>query len=342
MENTVDLREMTNTELVMRVKAEDINSDGIFYTDSVGLQMLRRKFYPDARIETNYFPMPSAFLFQDDQTRYRLLSLPGLLSPFHACSRLSILSGQPHGATLIAEGTAEIMLDRICIQDDFKGLGSDSLLRDNLPTRSSFRLLLEKRSKGLVPRSRPPTPLSFHGPTPQLGPSKHRKQPPQETNTSPAYDSSEGSAEVGPLLLFHSAAAQLALQQLLYPPILLHHLSPAPKQQPLEPRFSPLSGSLPCDTALLSVRPLPGSPASRLLLAHRSGTDCALAEPPLSCETASETAGEKPWRELLEAMGVQKIQETSLSGVKELGESRTDVSLQPMDIRAYKLRLRLK
>lgn len=58
--------------------------------------------------------------------------------------RLTVLSGQPHGATSPVPGGLEIMLDRILIMDDMRGLGSDSIIRDNVPASSVFRLVLEK------------------------------------------------------------------------------------------------------------------------------------------------------------------------------------------------------
>ena len=66
--------------------------------------MIRRKRYSKLPIQANFYPMPSMGYIQDTK------------------SRLSLISGQPLGATSAGSGQLEVMLDRRLMQDDNRGL----------------------------------------------------------------------------------------------------------------------------------------------------------------------------------------------------------------------------
>lgn len=96
-----------------------------FFFILFAFQLLERNYLQNQNVERNYYPVASTIMMQDDKTRY------------------SILTGQPHGATCPDLGVFELMLDRILVQDDSKGLGYDSIIRDNVPAKSNFRILVE-------------------------------------------------------------------------------------------------------------------------------------------------------------------------------------------------------
>ncbi|ESO90120.1 hypothetical protein LOTGIDRAFT_164424 [Lottia gigantea] len=126
IENTLDIRPLTDREFVMRFKTNIDNKDGSYFTDQNGFQLIRRKTNPNQRIEANYYPMTSAAMLEDDERR------------------LTLLSAQSHGCAGIEKGWLEVMLDRQLIYDDNRGLGQG--VRDIKIITSSFILLLEKRN----------------------------------------------------------------------------------------------------------------------------------------------------------------------------------------------------
>lgn len=122
IENTVDMSDMDDKELVMRVST-DIRTEGLFYTDMNGITVVRRKRNPAYSVQANYYPMTSMAYIEDKN------------------SRLSIITGQPLGVTSPEDGGLEVMLDRRLRYDDGRGLGEGVL--DNKITPSRFFLTLE-------------------------------------------------------------------------------------------------------------------------------------------------------------------------------------------------------
>ncbi|KAI1285229.1 Alpha-mannosidase 2x [Halotydeus destructor] len=119
-------RELINWELVMRLSTAIKNDDKqnrLFYTDSNGFQMLRRRFVASLGNEANYYPMTSSMYIEDSQ------------------KRLTILSSHSHGVTSPRDGMVEIMLERKIRYDDNRGLGEGIL--DNKPFKARFWILLE-------------------------------------------------------------------------------------------------------------------------------------------------------------------------------------------------------
>ncbi len=98
-----------------------------------------------------------------------------------------------------------------------------------------------------------------------------------------------------PTSLYHSLMAHHSLQGLLYPPFVLHDSKMYASKDDAVPRESPesrdsysaVSAALPCDLQLLTIRPLPDDPNSRLMIAHRPGIDCSL---PVGSETACKSS----------------------------------------------------
>lgn len=78
------LRDMSGIETVIEVEAESFKHDGVFYTDSSGLRMVKRKkdrvnkwIDPESRIgfniTENYFPMTSAVSIHDNSTNRQMV-----------------------------------------------------------------------------------------------------------------------------------------------------------------------------------------------------------------------------------------------------------------------------
>ncbi|GMR32521.1 hypothetical protein PMAYCL1PPCAC_02716, partial [Pristionchus mayeri] len=125
----VDIRKEKNTEMVWSVASEGDDSSSS-YTDSVGLQMLRRKSYSTLQTPANYYPMPTAAILEDGK------------------KRITVVSDVEHGVMETGNMGIEIMIDRMLNQDDGKGLGQgeDSYPTDLLPVEMHFTIVLEKRS----------------------------------------------------------------------------------------------------------------------------------------------------------------------------------------------------
>lgn len=83
--NLIDIRSMSNTEIVMRVLS-GIKNNNTFYTDLNGFQLIKRKRLKKLPLQANYFPVPSQMLIEDDNMR------------------LTLLSGQPLGGSSLESG----------------------------------------------------------------------------------------------------------------------------------------------------------------------------------------------------------------------------------------------
>ncbi len=71
--NEIDIRQMNNEELIMRLDSELASGD-LFYTDLNGFQMIKRKRTSKLPLQANYYPIPSMAYIQDDSSRMTLIS----------------------------------------------------------------------------------------------------------------------------------------------------------------------------------------------------------------------------------------------------------------------------
>uniref|UniRef100_A0A674DSV5 mannosyl-oligosaccharide 1,3-1,6-alpha-mannosidase n=1 Tax=Salmo trutta TaxID=8032 RepID=A0A674DSV5_SALTR len=243
------------------------------------------------------------------QPRRRLLKLP-LQANFYPMPsqayiqdsqhRLTLHSAQALGATSLESGQLEVILDRRLMQDDNRGLGQG--LKDNKKTANRFRLLLESRSTGNKVVDSGPT--SF------------------------------------PSLLSHLTSATLNHEVLALPVL--------PKKRGIPPlhTFAPLTGALPCDFHVINLRSIQHqdthspSPYTALIL-HRKGLDCGLEtpNPGFNCTT---TEGQLGLSSLFRNLDLQLLQPVSLSLMYSSPPMANDssVSLEPMEISAFRLKLR--
>lgn len=96
-------KSLDDVELIMRIKC-DIENNKLFYTDSNGFHMLKRKYVPELPVQGNYYPATSAIFIED------------------ALLRLNVLLPHAHGVTA-TDNQLEIMLDRKIHNDDGRGMG---------------------------------------------------------------------------------------------------------------------------------------------------------------------------------------------------------------------------
>ncbi|XP_071128530.1 alpha-mannosidase 2-like [Mytilus edulis] len=114
--------EEENTELMMRISTNIQNKD-IYFTDSNGFQMNRRKPRKNLPIGANFYPFTTMAVVEDTDTR------------------LTIHTAQPLGVASFTPGSLEIMLDRVPMSF---GKGLDEPVTDNKPAISKFILHLEQ------------------------------------------------------------------------------------------------------------------------------------------------------------------------------------------------------
>ncbi|XP_023604787.1 LOW QUALITY PROTEIN: alpha-mannosidase 2x-like, partial [Myotis lucifugus] len=216
-----------------------------------------------------------------------------------AQSRLTLHTAQALGVSSLHDGQLEVILDRRLMQDDNRGLGQG--LKDNKRTRNHFRLLLERRTLG--------------------------------------SEVSDGHSTSYPSLLSHMTSVYLNAPVLALP---------VAKRQPPAPglrSFHPLASSLPCDFHLLNLRTLQAEDetlpsAEAALILHRKGFDCGLEAKNLgfNCTTSQ---GKVALGSLFRDLDVGFLQPTSLTLLYPLASpsNSTDVSLEPMEVATFRLRL---
>uniref|UniRef100_A0A665V6G6 Alpha-mannosidase n=1 Tax=Echeneis naucrates TaxID=173247 RepID=A0A665V6G6_ECHNA len=216
--------------------------------------------------------------------------------------RLTLHTAQSLGVSSLESGQLEVIMDRRLMQDDNRGLGQG--LKDNKKTANRFRLLLERRSEG-----------------------------------NKMMDSGTTSF---PSILSHITNAILNHEVLALPVL--------PKRRGIPPlqTFAPLKSFLPCDFHLLNLRSIqsqdPHSPSPyTALILHRLALDCGLETQNLgfNCTT---TQGQVSLNVsgLFKNLDLQLLQPMSLTLMHSSTPLANDstISLDPMEISAFKLKLR--
>ncbi|XP_036029588.1 alpha-mannosidase 2 [Onychomys torridus] len=123
--NIVDIRNVHNREIVMRISSK-INNQNRFYTDLNGYQIQPRRTMSKLPLQANVYPMSTMAYIQDAEYR------------------LTLLAAQSLGTASLVSGQIEVFMDRRLMQDDNRGLGQG--VHDNKITANLFRILLEKRN----------------------------------------------------------------------------------------------------------------------------------------------------------------------------------------------------
>ncbi|XP_031678782.1 alpha-mannosidase 2x isoform X1 [Oncorhynchus kisutch] len=304
----VDIREQSNKELAMRL-VTDIQNDDTFYTDLNGFQMQPRRRFLKLPLQANFYPIASQAYIQDSQ------------------HRLTLHSAQALGATSLESGQLEVILDRRLMQDDNRGLGQG--LKDNKKTANRFRLLLESRSTG----------NKHAGFFAKLSSMFHSLI--TITLRGGAQEVVDSGPTSFPSLLSHLTSAILNHEVIALPVL--------PKKRGIPPlhTFAPFTGALPCDFHVINLRSIQHqqdthspSPYTALIL-HRKGLDCGLEtpNPGFNCTT---TEGQLGLSSLFRNLDLQLLQPVSLSLMYSSPPMANDssVSLEPMEISAFRLKLR--
>ncbi|GJP76357.1 hypothetical protein CLOP_g6813 [Closterium sp. NIES-67] len=363
-----------NKELVVRYRT-GIRSGNVFFTDLNGFQTIRRETLSRVPIQGNFYPMPALAFLQDPS---------GL--------RFSVHTRQAVGAASLTSGWLEMVLDRRLNQDDGRGLTQG--VTDNRPLLSLFHLLLEANTS-----SRPaPSPSSSAPLNPSLLShriSSHLNYQPllfigQPENSSALSElvvqggsgrETKAGSQGGKVREEGRGGGRWEKQQgrKAGPGKALAEgsaggLAGGSAVGSEEGRatlggwewgYAPLSGPLPCDMHIVSLkvhRPLPNASASSeppiALLLHRRGVDRSFAPPPQLRHSCRPTpaSGAVSLEQLFSDRSVEGVQEFPLNLVRKnasslhghesgagLGKRRSaNVSeyIGPMEIKAFKFWLR--
>ncbi|KAK5902487.1 hypothetical protein CesoFtcFv8_007733 [Champsocephalus esox] len=222
-------------------------------------------------------------------------------------NRLTLHTAQALGVTSLESGQLEVIMDRRLMQDDNRGLGQG--LKDNKRTTNRFRLLLERRSIGNMHEGLFAKLSSlFHSFLSKILSDGVPKMMDSDTTSFPS---------------------------------ILNAASP-----PLE-TFAPLKSILPCDFHLVNLRSIhsqkdPHSPSAyTALILHRLALDCGLEAQNLgfNCTTSQ---GQLSVSGLFRTLDLQLLQPMSLTLMHPSTPLTNDssISLDPMEISAFKLKLR--
>uniref|UniRef100_A0A8C6SNJ8 mannosyl-oligosaccharide 1,3-1,6-alpha-mannosidase n=1 Tax=Neogobius melanostomus TaxID=47308 RepID=A0A8C6SNJ8_9GOBI len=215
--------------------------------------------------------------------------------------RLTLHTAQSLGVTSLENGQLEVILDRRLMQDDNRGLGQG--LKDNKKTVNRFRLLLEHR--GLGNKMMDTGVTSF------------------------------------PSILSHMTNSILNHEVLVLPVL------PKRRGVPSLQTFAPFKSSLPCDMHLVNLRSIQNQQDAQTpsqhtaFIIHRLGLDCELEAQNMAFNCTT-TQGQLNISGLFKNLDIHLLQPMSLtlmhSGTPLANDS--SISLEPMEISAFKLKLR--
>ena len=100
----------------MLIKSKNVvDQRNVFYTDDNGYLLQRRqKDYRegynlkyDIKVAYNYYPITSMVFIENPETK----------------QRLTLLTDRPQGVTSLEKGEIEVMIHRVCLMDDGRGVG---------------------------------------------------------------------------------------------------------------------------------------------------------------------------------------------------------------------------
>eukprot|EP00744_Colponema_vietnamica_P015300 GILI01021452.1.p1 GENE.GILI01021452.1~~GILI01021452.1.p1 ORF type:complete len:473 (-),score=157.22 GILI01021452.1:180-1523(-) len=138
---SIDISSGIGKEVIVRFDTS-IQNQGVFFTDSNGLDMLRREvnrrpswnLTVTEEVAGNYYPLNSALYLQDESCR------------------LTVLVDRAEGGGSVSEGSFEVMLNRRLVVDDHRGVGEALDEQDHsgrgLPVRITQRILLSPLGPG--------------------------------------------------------------------------------------------------------------------------------------------------------------------------------------------------
>jgi len=119
-------------EIVIMLRSKTVlNKDQTFYTDANGYYMQKRKIdhrddftsrTPDIKIPSNYYPITSGIYIEENENK----------------QRMTVLTDRAQGATSLNPGEIEIMIHRLTVQDDWKGLSE--ILKEQDPEGGMLRV----------------------------------------------------------------------------------------------------------------------------------------------------------------------------------------------------------
>lgn len=114
IEFTTNVKLADDKEMVARFDAPSMKTNGVFYTDNYGFEVIKRQYqsrYGDLNVASmiagNYYPMVASSFIRD------------------AANQITILSKQSMGASSQFDGSLEVMINRNTLTDDGRGVGQN-------------------------------------------------------------------------------------------------------------------------------------------------------------------------------------------------------------------------
>lgn len=106
---------MIGKEIISRFTIDDFNSDGVFYTDSNGRELIKRQrnkrydYEYNSTLEpiaSNYYPVTSKIVIKDENQQLQV----------------AVLNDRSQGGSSLKDGEVELMVHRRLLKDDAKGV----------------------------------------------------------------------------------------------------------------------------------------------------------------------------------------------------------------------------
>ncbi|PVD26177.1 hypothetical protein C0Q70_13846 [Pomacea canaliculata] len=270
-----------NKELVMRLVSDIHSPNDDVCVDLNGFQLNRKRWQAGRLIQGNFHPVNTMAYIEDGHQM-----------------RLTLLMDQAHGLATLNSGWLEVILDRRLMQDDWRGLGEG--VTDNVPTPSSFIILLEKHTK--------PGLKTYIGSP--CRPSLLAHLLSEHLSNPPAVATLDLPAESKSPLKFD--------RQYLLPstfPCTLHLVNLRALALDKEEQTQSVRG------------------ASALMILHQAGIDCGITEIYTKCDL-KQTVDVKGFQDIR----ISRMVQTSLTATVEAKEiSPGDVNVPDMELRVYKI-----